>query len=244
MSSSGVSIVHTTDGGETIEIQTNPTDPDFRLNCVSFADNMHGLAVGINGTILFTNDGGQNWEIRNFNSYPYQRWQSVHLNQSGKVWAVGQNGVIAYSTDWGNNWTVQESGVSCELWEVVFINDNEGWIVGGGIGQPGVILHTTTGGVVTDVKEDNIVREFRLLQNYPNPFNPKTIIKYEIRSLNRVTLTVYDALGNEVAVVIDEEQAAGSYEYEFNAEQLSSGVYYYNLKSGNHSVTKKMLMMK
>lgn len=236
-----VSIVHTTDGGETYDIQTNPTDPDIKLNSVCFADNQHGVAVGNAGTIIYTSDGGQNWEII---PYPYSRWQSVFVTESGKAWAVGQNGNIAYSADWGYTWTAQESGVSCELWEVFFINDNEGWIVGGGIGQPGVILHTTTGGVITDVRKENIVRKFELFQNYPNPFNPVTMIRYEIRSLNYVTLNVYDVLGNKVGTVIDEEQGAGSYEYEFNAENLSSGVYYYELKSGDYKETRKMLLLK
>ena len=164
-----VSIVHTTDGGQTFDIQDNPTDPDIKLNCVSFADNQHGIAAGVGTTILYTSDGGINWESRTVSNY---RWQSVHLNQSGKAWAVGRNGTIVYSTDWGYTWTTQESGVASELREVIFINDNEGWIVGGGTGLPGVILHTTNGGVITDVDEDEIVSEFLLHQNYPNPFNP------------------------------------------------------------------------
>jgi len=238
---SEVTIVHTTDGGETFDVQTNPMDPDVKLNCVSFADNQHGIAVGNAGTILYTSDGGQNWEERTFN---FNLWWSVYLTQSGKAWAVGEKGSIIYSTDWGYTWTAQESGVSCMLWEVIFVNDDEGWIAGGGIGQPGVILHTTTGGVITDVKDDNIIRKFELYQNYPNPFNPVTVIKYEIQSENYIALKVYDALGNEVAVIVDEEQAAGNYKYEFNAEKLSSGVYYYKLKSGDYSETKKMLLLK
>jgi photosystem II stability/assembly factor-like uncharacterized protein len=235
-----VTIVHTTDGGETFDVQTNPTDPDRKLNCVSFADNQHGLAVG-DGTILSTSDGGQNWEECTFN---FNLWWSVYLSQSGRAWAVGHNGSIAYSTDWGYTWTAQESGVTCELWEVFFINDNEGWIVGGGIGKPGVILHTTTGGVVTGVKEDNIIRKFELYQNYPNPFNPTTNIRYQIPERSFVTLKIFDVLGNEITTLVNEEKEAGRYESILNAEGLGSGVYYYQIISGSYIQTRKMIFIK
>jgi len=236
-----VSIVHTTDGGQTYEIQTNPTDPDIKLNCVSFATSQQGVAVGLAGTILYTSDGGQNWEIRPYSS---NRWQSVFLTQSGKAWAVGANGNIGYSTDWGYTWTTQESGVSSELREVFFINDNEGWIVGGGTGYPGVILHTTNGGVVTNINQTNIVREFELHQNYPNPFNPNTIIRYQVPERSFVTLKVFDVLGNEVTTLVNEELSAGKHETVFDASQLSSGLYFYQLKAGNFTETKKMILIK
>ena len=236
-----VSIVHTTDGGQTYEIQINPTDPDIRLNCVSFADDQHGIAAGVGTTILYTNDGGNNWESRPVSNY---RWQSVHLNQSGKAWAVGRNGIVVYSTDWGYTWSDQESGVTYEFWEVFFINDNEGWIVGGGTGFPGIILHTTTGGLVTNVNENNIVTDYDLHQNYPNPFNPTTTIKWQQPERGFVTLKIYDVLGREVTTIVDEELQAGEHEIVFDAAGLSSGVYFYQLKAGKYSNTNKMLLLK
>ena len=236
-----VTIVHTMDGGESFDVQTNPMDPDIKLTCVSFADNQHGVAVGLNGTILYTSNGGQNWEER---SIGYTYWASVFLTESGKAWAVGEAGNIIYSTDWGNSWTTQESGVTCWLWEVFFINDYEGWIVGGSMGEPGVILHTTTGGVITDVMENNIVRKFNLHQNYPNPFNPTTTIEYQIPERNFVTLKIFDVLGNEISTLVNEEKEAGSYTSVFKIEGLGSGVYYYQMKSGSFVQTKKMMLIK
>lgn len=236
-----VTIVHTTDGGQTYETQINPTDPDIRLNSVSFADNQNGIAAGVGSTILFTSDGGNNWIERPVSNY---RWQSVHLNQSGKAWAVGRNGIIAYSTDWGYTWSTQESGVACELWEVMFINDNEGWIVGGGTGYPGVILHTTNGGVVSDVNENNIVTRFELIQNFPNPFNPNTKIKYSISQLSNVVIKIFDILGNEIETLISEEKSAGTYEITWYAKNLPSGVYFYQLRAKGFVETKKMILIK
>ncbi|MBK6914627.1 MAG: T9SS type A sorting domain-containing protein [Ignavibacteriales bacterium] len=93
---------------------------------------------------------------------------------------------------------------------------------------------------------------FALEQNYPNPFNPTTKIKYTIPSVTLslskgdvyVTLKVYDVLGNEIATLVNEQQQPGTYEVEFNADKLSSGVYYYQIISGSFIDTKKMVLLR
>ena len=96
------------------------------------------------------------------------------------------------------------------------------------------------------------IENFELFQNYPNPFNPITTIKYSIpssvistegRNLN-VSLKIYDVLGNEVAKLVNEEKSAGSYEVKFNASSLSSGVYFYTLRTGSFVQTNKMILIK
>ncbi|GIV45288.1 MAG: hypothetical protein KatS3mg036_0106 [Ignavibacterium sp.] len=101
--------------------------------------------------------------------------------------------------------------------------------------------------IVTDVEDEKQVpTEFSLEQNYPNPFNPSTKIKYVIPNgvRNLVTLKIYDILGNEVATLVNEEKPAGIYEVEFNASQLSSGIYFYKINAGSFSDTKKMILIK
>lgn len=99
--------------------------------------------------------------------------------------------------------------------------------------------------IITNVKEDFVLLDgFRLEQNYPNPFNPSTSIQYQVSSISNVSLAVYDILGKEVATLIDEHKSAGKYEVEFNASQLSSGVYLYQLTAGNFIVTKKMVLLR
>jgi len=88
-----------------------------------------------------------------------------------------------------------------------------------------------------------------LEQNYPNPFNPSTKIKYSIppniqREISNVSLKVYDVLGNIVATLVNEEKPAGNYEIEFDASNLSSGIYYYRLVTGSFTDTKKMILLK
>lgn len=87
-------------------------------------------------------------------------------------------------------------------------------------------------------------QKFHLNQNYPNPFNPVTIIKYQIPYLCFVTIKVYDVLGNEIITLINEEEPVGSYEVEFDGSGLTSGIYYYTVKAGYFSETKKMCLTK
>jgi hypothetical protein len=119
--------------------------------------------------------------------------------------------------------------------------------------------------VITDVEDENITEliqptEFVLEQNYPNPFNPVTTIRFvipnEVRNLQDfssqaprndnalVTLKVYDVLGKEAATLVNEEKPAGIYEVDFNANGLSSGVYFYQLRSGDFVQTNKMILLR
>jgi len=85
---------------------------------------------------------------------------------------------------------------------------------------------------------------FVLEQNYPNPFNPSTTIKYAVANKQFVSIKVFDVIGNEIATLVNEEKPAGTYEVEFNANQLSAGVYYYNIITENFVQTKKMILLK
>jgi hypothetical protein len=85
---------------------------------------------------------------------------------------------------------------------------------------------------------------YYLYQNYPNPFNPITKISYSIPEISFVTLKVYDVLGNEIAILVEEEKPAGNYSTNFNAEVLPSGTYFYKLTTGNFSETKKMILLR
>ena len=90
---------------------------------------------------------------------------------------------------------------------------------------------------------------YALSQNYPNPFNPNTIIKYTVpfvgaSLMKSVQLKVYDVLGNEVATLVDEEKEAGTYEIEFSAANLASGIYIYRLQTSEFIDTKKMILMR
>ena len=85
---------------------------------------------------------------------------------------------------------------------------------------------------------------FELEQNYPNPFNPKTVIRFSLSESCTAALKIFDALGKEVAIPINEKLNAGTYETEFDASDLPSAVYFYKLSAGGFEYTKKMLLIR
>lgn len=90
----------------------------------------------------------------------------------------------------------------------------------------------------------SVPTELKLEQNFPNPFNPSTTINYSIEKNGFVSLKVFDALGTEVANLVNENKLAGNYSINFNAENLADGIYFYSLKTGNNSLTRKMILIK
>ena len=101
---------------------------------------------------------------------------------------------------------------------------------------------TTTVNVAENI--ENLSNYFYLSQNYPNPFNPNTTIQYVISKRSYVTLKIYDVLGNEIYTIVNEEKSPGEYSVNFNATDLSSGIYFYKLKSGNYIAAKKMILLR
>jgi len=85
---------------------------------------------------------------------------------------------------------------------------------------------------------------FGLEQNYPNPFNPTTVIRYQLPAAASVTLAVYDVLGREVTVLVNDRRDAGVHEVQFDGANLASGVYLYRLSAGGFSSTRRMLILK
>ena len=88
------------------------------------------------------------------------------------------------------------------------------------------------------------VSGFRLEQNYPNPFNPTTQIAFVLPRAGQVNLTVYDVLGRAVATLVDEAVAAGEYRVTFDGRDLSSGIYFYQLRAGDFMETRRMMLVK
>lgn len=107
-------------------------------------------------------------------------------------------------------------------------------------------IHTVlTTGKLTDVqKTEGLPVAFQLDQNYPNPFNPSTVINFSIPKAGNVTLKVYNAVGQEVATLVDGYKDVSNYKVTFDASKLASGIYFYSLNAGNFTQTKKMMLVK
>ncbi len=89
-----------------------------------------------------------------------------------------------------------------------------------------------------------LVKEFALEQNFPNPFNPTTVISYSIPEDSHVSVKVFDVLGNIVATLVNQNQTVNKYKVNFDAGNLTNGVYFYKIQAGNYSAVKKMILLK
>jgi photosystem II stability/assembly factor-like uncharacterized protein len=236
-------VIKTTDGGiNWTKMKYYGTDEFFSLHFISPST---GWVAGNLGKILKTEDAGLTWnEQYSTTIYPLY---SIKFLSSSTGWAVGYLGTILATTDGGQNWIAQQSGTYNDLMSVNFFSDSDVWAVG----RAGTILKTTNGGVTfieTSKQTSLSPYEFKLNQNYPNPFNPTTIINYSVPKQSNVTLIIYDALGREIAILVNEEKQPGSYEVEFqsaaSSQQLASGIYFYQLKAGDYVETKKMILLK
>jgi hypothetical protein len=154
---------------------------------------------------------------------------------------AGDSGTVLKTTNGGLNWIMQATETFEHLNAIFFADSATGWAAGGN----GIILKTTTGGVTRLIQHSNeIPKEFKLCQNYPNPFNPKSKIKFQILKLSEAKLLIYDILGREAETLVNEQLNAGTYEVEWDASNYPGGVYYYILKAGDFTQTKKMILVK
>jgi len=122
-----------------------------------------------------------------------------------------------------------------------------GTLNGRALAQTAVTLDAnsvTSPTAVNSVEDGLAPQEFALFQNYPNPFNPSTTIRYGITEKSNVKIILFNAIGEEVALLINEEKESGYHQVEFNAATLPSGVYFYQLQAGSFVETKKMILMK
>ena len=105
----------------------------------------------------------------------------------------------------------------------------------------------TVPGLVTEVRDNkmrDIPSDFSISQNYPNPFNPSTTISFALPKASIVELKIFNLLGQEVATLLNEEKSAGNYKINYNASEVTSGVYFYRIKAGDFVQTQKMILLK
>ncbi len=245
----------------TIYNTSNSDLPSDAATCINIEANGKKW-IGTYGGGLASFDG-VNWEVyKSSNSdLPSNVIRTISIDAHGNKWIGTNGGGVAIFND--TSWTVHHifnSGLPNNyIRSIEFENNGNAWIAthGGGLAvykQGGVVS-------VEEFYQNNFrsPNDYFLQQNYPNPFNPSTTIKYTIPNVtlsgvegSKVQLKVYDILGNEVANLVDEYKPAGSYEVDFNAANLASGIYFYKLQvidpessSGQGFVeTKKMILLK
>jgi photosystem II stability/assembly factor-like uncharacterized protein len=228
-------IVKTTDGGEnwfTLSVPENNGLVSF-----FFADESKGWMGGSGGKLFFTSDGGNSWDFQDILST--QTIQSLFfINDNG--WAGGDSGHVFQTFDGGISWVRERQYFTSEsVSSIFFVDSTMGWLTTGRN-----IFETENGGGPTNVLLNQKHYGYYLDQNYPNPFNPTTTIRYQIPQTGFVSLKVYDVLGKEVAILVNEEKPTGRYEVEFSGSSLPSGIYFYKLEAGGNIFSKRFLLLK
>ena len=208
-----------------------------------------------------TPGGGEDWS----NRFPSQSWTLFDfvVDQGGNIYATGFSADYGISID-GDLQTIKYDQFGNRLWLVKYSgNPSVGHLLGSSgldsasnlyivwddqwsdFGTVPVVLKYTPGRVVASVDEGQTnIEQFVLHQNFPNPFNPSTMIRFNLPTEQHVDLKVFDILGREVAVVIDQNMVAGRHEAMFDGSSLSSGVYFYRLTAGENIAVRKFILMK
>jgi photosystem II stability/assembly factor-like uncharacterized protein len=195
-----------------------------------------------------TKDGGINFERFNIDNWDWGMDIEFVRDNPAHVWAI-TNTKGFFSRDTGRTWTEEFYRPDLKFIDMVFTDSNHGWLLAWPDDPYGQckLFHTTNGGFGGIVSVDEVSEQpnkYFISQNYPNPFNPSTVIQYQIPEMSFVQLTVYDLLGREVAILINEEKQSGKYEIEFDASRLSSGVYYYQIIAGDFIQSRKMVLLR
>jgi hypothetical protein len=218
------------------------------------------------GTINPANPAEITWEsVTNFPGGPRARFHAYPWGDGKAIVVGGSNsgGFPSFNDVWvydanaesGTGWTqlpnkptpiTAYQGASMNLFDNIWML----YIIGGITTGPSLTaineayIDTLETPVSVEEITNEIPTDYLLSQNYPNPFNPNTTIQFAIPRSSFVNLEIYNALGEKVSVLISEELSVGTYKYEWSAEDLTSGIYFYRITAGDFSQTKKLILMK
>jgi photosystem II stability/assembly factor-like uncharacterized protein len=219
-----------------------------QLNAVFSVGNDRYFAVGNNGTMISSNDAGDSWRvestniIENINDIKFLGDFTVGI-------AACDNGIMLRTTDGGLTWDIISVPTENDLYAVSFSTPDFGISVG----ENGTELYSADGGLTwvnreiepTIALNQKNTGDIKLNQNYPNPFNPTTNISYVLPFNASVSVKIFDLAGREVRTLASGYQQQGAYSVNFDATNLSSGVYFYVLRanSGGNEMVKTMRMI-
>jgi hypothetical protein len=243
-------IAKSTDMGDNWDIFLPDLGGDNACNSFEFYQaDTNVVFAGMEGLVIKTTDGGLTWNSTGLTNTPYYFFALAYNNFGNILFAGGSTNSnefgLYYSNDGGDNWIQFQpaqnyKGISAMVIIATVLPEIYNLYIST-LGDGVLRLQIPVTGINND---DILLKDFKLSQNYPNPFNPTTSIEYRVGSREYVTLKVYDILGREVATLVNEEKQPGVYEVEFDAAELASGIYYYQLKAGSFIETNKMIYLK
>ena len=243
-------IAKSTDQGNTWTIDYLDLGGDNACNSIEFDSDTNIIYAGMEGVVIKTTDGGISWNPTTLTNTPFYFYALTFNSLHNILFAGGSTNLNSFGFYWsydkGETWdsfpildSLALKGISSMV--IVPTNIPEDYQLYLGTFGNGVLRLQVP---VSVIKENILPQTIRLYQNYPNPFNPSTTFRYSIPVQSKVTIKVYDVLGNEIAALMNEEKSIGTYELTWNASNLASGVYFYQLNAGNFNETKKMILIR
>ncbi|HET7153550.1 MAG TPA: T9SS type A sorting domain-containing protein, partial [Candidatus Kapabacteria bacterium] len=192
------------------------------------------------GGVYRTSDEGAHWTAIN-NGLTNSVVRAIYAH-NGNLFA-GTNEGVFFSSDGGGDWQAENSGMGDTL--ILSLN-SDGKYIYAGTADAGVYRRPLSDFGINAVNDSLPVlpAQFSLLQNYPNPFDAATTISYLLPEASHVMLKVYNAIGEEVATLVNEENTAGEHSATFSAHDLQNGMYFYKLTAGKYAQTGKMAVVK
>jgi photosystem II stability/assembly factor-like uncharacterized protein len=229
-------MLFSSNGGTTFASMSNPATDDIKD--IQFINASIGFACGSNSFFMYTSNGGANWTSRSAGIVV--GLNGLHFINQNEGWTVGGAGTLYSTTNAGSNWNAITTPTPQDLNSIHSFDGINAWAVG----NLGVIISNYT--PPTNVENENNIAPNSVLleQNYPNPFNPSTKIKFTIPEQSKTIIKVYNMVGSEVAILLNEVKQPGTYEVDFNAVDLSSGAYFYSIETDNFREVKKMILLK
>jgi photosystem II stability/assembly factor-like uncharacterized protein len=202
------------------------------------------IGYAIDSSLYKTLNGGNTWDLVTESVKNISFWTSRLFFLNDTIGWLNSDNFLYYTNSGGNTW-LKEYGIKDIVNHIgptlSLIDKTEVWAVG----SNGRVFRLSSDGVsgkeiINNKDSDNIT----LYQNFPNPFNPVTKIKFTIPHSEKVVLKIYDILGREILVLINDYLDTGIHEVIFDGNNLSSGVYFYKLITNNYSESKKLLLLK
>lgn len=233
-------VLKTTDGGTSWVNMNFPAIPPFdELRQMAFTDPLTVYVIADIGRIRKTTDGGASWTM--LTTGTTDALFGIDFVSAATAYACGDHGTIIKTTNAGQSWSPQGSGLNEILYGIDFTSTDTGYVCS----WSGKILKTTNGGLTFVPQDGNeLPDESSLDQNYPNPFNPTTNLQFTIDKCQLTSLRVFDLLGQEVAILVNEVRQPGTYTVPFDASHLASGAYFYRLTSGEFSAVKRFILLR
>jgi uncharacterized delta-60 repeat protein len=210
-------------------------------------------------TIKYNSDGVQEWvQLYNGPGNSWDNTASVKVTPGGDVFVTGVSwggatkhdyATIKYNSAGVQQWIQRYSGTAGQndyAYAMITVSDYllvTGWSINSGVNEDYTTIKYS---MLTGIGQvfGETPSEFSLGQNYPNPFNPVTSINFTLPKHAAIKLIVYDMLGKQLETLVDEELAAGKYNVNWNAAKYSSGAYFYTIRAGEYTETKKMFLVK